>query len=127
MAQATYDFSGRTALITGGGGDIGLAGARRLAARGAALALVDLDEAKLEAAAEHPEGRAATFECLGRDLTTSAGPRPSPPVAVATSAWRSPAGSPRVALPWRSLTLMKRNSRQRRKHWKAAQRPSYVT
>lgn len=67
MAQATYDFSGRTALITGGGGDIGLAVARRLAASGAALALVDLDEAKLEAAAETLEGRAATFVCDVRD------------------------------------------------------------
>src|SRR5690625_30624 len=63
MGQVTYDFSGRTAVITGGGGDIGLAVARRLAAAGAALALFDVDQTKLAAAAEALEGRAATCVC----------------------------------------------------------------
>lgn len=45
---ATYDFSGRTALITGGGGDIGAATARRLLASGAQVATLDNRAAGLE-------------------------------------------------------------------------------
>jgi 2-dehydro-3-deoxy-L-rhamnonate dehydrogenase (NAD+) len=45
---ATYDFSGRTALITGGAGDIGAATARRLMAAGARVATLDLRAAELD-------------------------------------------------------------------------------
>jgi NAD(P)-dependent dehydrogenase (short-subunit alcohol dehydrogenase family) len=41
------DFNGRVAVITGGGGGIGAAIARALAARGAHLVLADIDEAAL--------------------------------------------------------------------------------
>jgi NAD(P)-dependent dehydrogenase (short-subunit alcohol dehydrogenase family) len=41
------DFSGRVAVITGGGGGIGAALARAFAARGARLVLADIDEAAL--------------------------------------------------------------------------------
>lgn len=43
-AGATYDFSDRTALITGGAGDIGRATARRFARDGARIALLDVAE-----------------------------------------------------------------------------------
>ena len=43
-------FAGRVVAITGGAGDIGLATARHLGRLGATIALVDLDDAKLEAA-----------------------------------------------------------------------------
>lgn len=43
-------FEGRIALITGGGGDIGLATAMHLAEEGAAITLLDLDPAKLSQA-----------------------------------------------------------------------------
>lgn len=52
MAQAHYAFSGKTILITGGGGDIGLATAKRFARSGAAVALLDLNPDKLERASE---------------------------------------------------------------------------
>jgi 3-oxoacyl-[acyl-carrier protein] reductase len=45
---AQYEYSGRTALITGGAGDIGEAVARRLLAGGAQVATLDAREAGLE-------------------------------------------------------------------------------
>ena len=44
----SYDFTGRTALITGGAGDIGAAVARRLMAGGARVATLDLRAADLD-------------------------------------------------------------------------------
>ena len=44
-------ISGEVLVVTGGGGDIGLATARRAAGMGASVALVDIDRAKVEAAA----------------------------------------------------------------------------
>ncbi len=45
---ASYDFNGRTALITGGAGGIGAAAARLLLAGGARVATLDLRPAQLE-------------------------------------------------------------------------------
>jgi NAD(P)-dependent dehydrogenase (short-subunit alcohol dehydrogenase family) len=45
---ASYDFAGRTALITGGAGDIGAAVARRLQADGARAATLDLRAADVD-------------------------------------------------------------------------------
>jgi 2-dehydro-3-deoxy-L-rhamnonate dehydrogenase (NAD+) len=45
---ANYDFTGRTALITGGAGGIGAAAAELLAAGGARVATLDLRAAELE-------------------------------------------------------------------------------
>lgn len=57
-------LEGRVALITGGGGEIGSAIARRFAAEGAAVAVADLEPAKAEATARsvvEAGGRAAGF------------------------------------------------------------------
>jgi 3-oxoacyl-[acyl-carrier protein] reductase len=45
---ASYDFDGRTALVTGGAGDIGGAVVRRLQAGGARVATLDLRAAELD-------------------------------------------------------------------------------
>ncbi len=47
MAKAKYHFEGKTILMTGGAGDIGQATARRFAANGAGVVLLDLNEAKM--------------------------------------------------------------------------------
>ncbi|MBE9020810.1 oxidoreductase [Chroococcidiopsis sp. CCALA 051] len=70
-ARATYDFAGKTILITGGAGDIGKATAHRFAANGAGVALLDLNETKMvDVARELAEYNVpvATFGC---DVTTS--------------------------------------------------------
>ncbi|MDQ8046701.1 MAG: SDR family NAD(P)-dependent oxidoreductase [Patulibacter sp.] len=62
MFRRRLDLQGKTVLLTGGASGIGAAAARILAARGAKLALVDLDEAGLAAmVAELGDGRARAF------------------------------------------------------------------
>lgn len=56
-----YGVEGRTVLVTGGARGIGADAARRLAARGAQLALVDRDAATLERTAAELGPRAAAF------------------------------------------------------------------
>ncbi|WNZ27693.1 SDR family oxidoreductase [Leptolyngbya sp. NK1-12] len=46
-ASATYQFAGKTILITGGAGDIGKATAQRFAANGAGVVLLDLNQTKM--------------------------------------------------------------------------------
>jgi 3-oxoacyl-[acyl-carrier protein] reductase len=43
----SYDFEGRTAIVTGGGQGIGLAVARRMLAGGARVSIWDRDESVL--------------------------------------------------------------------------------
>lgn len=69
MAVATYDFSGRSVLITGGGGDIGLTTAERLAQAGANLALVDSDETRLEGAESALADSGVSVLTIGCDVT----------------------------------------------------------
>ena len=53
-----WNLDGRVALVTGAGSGIGAELARRLAARGMKLALIDVNGERLEAvAAGHPRGR----------------------------------------------------------------------
>ena len=51
MASVSYDFSGRTALITGGASGVGFAVAALLHAAGAKVAILDLDRDRVERAA----------------------------------------------------------------------------
>ena len=51
MPSVSYDFSGRVALITGGASGVGTAVGGLLAASGAKVALLDLDQSKVDAAA----------------------------------------------------------------------------
>ncbi len=48
--MVTHDYSGRVAVITGGAKGIGLAIAQRLSASGAAVAIWDMDAARMEQA-----------------------------------------------------------------------------
>ncbi|MBD1876424.1 SDR family oxidoreductase [Nodosilinea sp. FACHB-131] len=51
-AIATYDFQGKTILITGGAGEIGKATAHRFAANGATIVLLDINEMRLAEVAQ---------------------------------------------------------------------------
>ena len=51
MPSVSYDFSGRVALVTGGASGVGTAVGRLLEASGARVGLLDLDDAKVAAAA----------------------------------------------------------------------------
>lgn len=57
--EPVFDFTGRTAVVTGGGSGIGLGIARRLAAGGARVALIGRDADKLARAAQTLDGAAA--------------------------------------------------------------------
>lgn len=63
-------LAGKTALITGGAGVIGLATARRFVEEGARIALVDRDERRLRAARD--EIGAAGILCIAADVTRAA-------------------------------------------------------
>jgi NAD(P)-dependent dehydrogenase (short-subunit alcohol dehydrogenase family) len=65
-------FSGRVAMITGGGGGIGSALARAFAARGAKLALADVQLAAAEAVAKDLRAGGAEGEAFQVDVTDRA-------------------------------------------------------
>ena len=64
-------FSGRTAVVTGGAGGIGAATARRLGADGAAVAIVDRDEALVEQTVEMLKSAGSTAVAVACDVTSS--------------------------------------------------------
>jgi NAD(P)-dependent dehydrogenase (short-subunit alcohol dehydrogenase family) len=65
--MTTTDFDGRIALITGGASGIGAASARRIRAGGGRVAILDLDPARVQAAAEELGGLG-----IAGDVTRSA-------------------------------------------------------
>jgi NAD(P)-dependent dehydrogenase (short-subunit alcohol dehydrogenase family) len=67
------EITGRTAVITGGGSGIGKATARLLAARGATVVLVDIDESLGTAAAAEVAAAGGRAEFVRADVTTDEG------------------------------------------------------
>ena len=70
-AKATYQFAGKTILITGGAGDIGKATAHRFAANGAGIALLDLNEPKMANVAEELKSYNVPVSTFCCDVTAS--------------------------------------------------------
>lgn len=70
-AKATYQFAGKTILITGGAGDIGKATAHRFAANGAAVVLLDLNAAKMADVAHELETYDVPVATVSCDVTNS--------------------------------------------------------
>ena len=71
-ARAGVDLSGRRAVVTGGASGIGAACARRLAAAGAHLVIVDLDREGAEAIAEDLDGEAISADLGDGNFDASA-------------------------------------------------------
>lgn len=71
MATATYDFAGKTILITGGAGDIGRATAHRFAANGAAVVLLDLNEAKMATVVDELKAHTVPVSAQPCDVTNA--------------------------------------------------------
>ena len=69
--KAKYPFTGKNILITGGAGDIGRATARRFAADGAGVAILDLNEAKMADAAQELKDYNVPIRTFCCDVTTS--------------------------------------------------------
>lgn len=71
MAETSFDLSGRAALVTGGARGLGLAMARALGRHGARLALLDLNGAAAETAAEALRGEGLSALSLQGDVTNA--------------------------------------------------------
>ena len=69
VATATYDFKGKTILITGGAGEIGRATARRFARDGAGIVLLDVNEGGLAEAAQSLQKYGTPVQTFHCDVT----------------------------------------------------------
>lgn len=70
MPDPMFNLAGKVCVITGGAGSLGLAAARLLRAQGAWLALIDLDQNALEAAAQSAFGTVPSeVLCLTADVS----------------------------------------------------------
>jgi 2-dehydro-3-deoxy-L-rhamnonate dehydrogenase (NAD+) len=67
--SARYDFAGRVVIVTGGAGDLGRAAATRLAADGAAVALLDVAEEPLRSFAGELEAKGVAVLAVPCDVT----------------------------------------------------------
>lgn len=67
-----FEVEGRTAVITGAAGGIGLAAARAFAAAGVRLVLADIDESRLRIAADKLMEQGAEVEPVPTDVTSVA-------------------------------------------------------
>jgi NAD(P)-dependent dehydrogenase (short-subunit alcohol dehydrogenase family) len=76
-------FRDRVAVVTGGAGGIGFALAQAFAARGARIALADLDEAALAARGKELEAAGAEVLCVPTDVT-----KRERVAALADAVWR---------------------------------------
>ncbi|MGA7933052.1 MAG: SDR family NAD(P)-dependent oxidoreductase [Kovacikia sp.] len=71
-ANATYNFAGKTILITGGAGDIGKATAQRFAVNGAGIVLLDLNESKMADVAQALKEYRVPVSAFRCDVTAAA-------------------------------------------------------
>ncbi|WP_062356759.1 SDR family NAD(P)-dependent oxidoreductase [Herbidospora yilanensis] len=69
----TYDFTGQVAFVTGAGSGMGLATARAFAESGAAVALTDIDETALNAAAKDLADAGHHVLAIGCDVSDENG------------------------------------------------------
>jgi len=65
-------FAGKVVIVTGGGGDIGLATARRFGSEGASVALVGLEDDQLRRGAEALRAEGYPVQAIGADVTRAA-------------------------------------------------------
>ncbi|MGB3491590.1 MAG: SDR family NAD(P)-dependent oxidoreductase [Elainellaceae cyanobacterium] len=68
-AIATYNFHGKTILITGGAGEIGKATAHRFAQNGASIVLLDINEAKMAEVAQELDAYGTSVYTCRCDVT----------------------------------------------------------
>ena len=86
------DFSGKVAVVTGGGSGIGAATCRAFAVRGARVAVLDRDAGAAERIAAEITGHGDHAEAHALDVTDRepalpASPRRSPRAPAASTSW----------------------------------------
>ena len=69
----TYDFEGRTAIVTGGGQGIGFTVAKRILDGGGNVSVWDVDQALLDALHANLGGEAGRIQALNVDISDAAG------------------------------------------------------
>ena len=65
-------LDGRTAIITGGGGGLGLAAAHRFAAEGASILIADIDDCLVQYAVQAMQETGASAQGVTVDVTDDA-------------------------------------------------------